>query len=58
MARREGKVIPYFMEQVAKKLPVYKIDLKRRFKGNTDSIDYYLNKPHPVKLFDYEQRHL
>ena len=50
----EGKVIPYFVEQVAKKLPLYN-DLKTRFNGNTDSIDYYMNKPHTVKLFSYDK---
>ena len=45
--------IPHFIEDLAKKLPVYKM-LSQRFDGNQDSIDYYLNKPHRVKLFDYE----
>ena len=45
--------IPLFIENLAKKLPIYKI-LSQRFDGNQDSIDYYLNKPHRVKLFDYE----
>ncbi len=48
----KGKVIPYFIENLAKKLPVYK-ELKERYKGNTDSIIYYMNKPHPVKLWVY-----
>ena len=46
--------IPNFIEDLAKKLPVYKY-LSQKFDGNTDSIDYYLNKPHNVKLFDYEK---
>ena len=45
--------IPHFIEDLAKKLPYYK-QLSQRFEGNQDSIDYYLNKPHMVKLFDYE----
>ena len=45
--------IPHFIEDLAKKLPVYKI-LSQRYDGNQDSINYYLNKPHRVKLFDYE----
>ncbi len=45
--------IPHFIEDLAKKLPYYK-QLSQRFNGNQDSIDYYLNKPHKVKLFDYE----
>ena len=43
-----------FIEDIAKRQPVYKI-LDKKFAGNKDSIDYYLNKPHTVKLFDYEQ---
>lgn len=46
--------IPDFIENLAKKLPVYKY-LEKRYDGNQDSIDYYLNLPHTVKLFDYEQ---
>lgn len=48
------KVIPGFIEGIAKKLPVYKY-LSNKFENNPDSIDYYLNKPHTVKLFDYEK---
>lgn len=45
--------IPNFIENIAKRLPVYKY-LQRRFPEQPDSIDYYLNLPHPVKLFSYE----
>lgn len=45
--------IPNFIEDLAKKLPVYKM-LSQKYDGNQDSINYYLNKPHKVKLFDYE----
>lgn len=48
------KVIPGFIEGIAKKLPVYKY-LSNKFENSHDSIDYYLNKPHTVKLFDYEK---
>lgn len=48
------KVIPGFIEGIAKKLPVYKY-LSNKFENSPDSIDYYLNKPHTVKLFDYEK---
>ena len=47
-------VIPNFIEGIAQKLPVYK-NLSARFPDNPDSIMYYLNKPHKVKLFDYEK---
>ena len=45
--------IPGFIEGIAKKQPFYRY-LENRFAGQPDSIDYYLNKPHKVKLFDYE----
>ena len=48
----DGNVIPQFVESIAQKLPVYK-ELQKRFEGQPDSIDYYLNLPHKVKLFDY-----
>lgn len=47
-------VIPGFIEGIAKRQPVYKY-LLTRFPNNPDSIEYYLNRPHKVKLFDYEQ---
>ena len=50
----KGKVVPDFIENIAKKLPVYDY-LHERYHGNTDSINYYLNKPHQVKLFDYSR---
>ena len=46
-----GKVIPNFIEGIARKQPVYK-NLLARYPNNPDSIKYYLNKPHTVKLFD------
>jgi penicillin-binding protein 1A len=45
--------IPNFIENIAKRLPVYKY-LNRRFPDMPDSVDYYLNLPHPVKLFSYD----
>ena len=42
-----------FIEDIAKRQPYYKL-LSRKFNGNADSINYYLNLPHPVKVFDYE----
>lgn len=47
-------VILGFIEGIAKRQPVYKY-LLARFPNNPDSIEYYLNRPHKVKLFDYEQ---
>lgn len=48
-----GKEIPGFIEGIAQRLPVYAA-LRQRFPNNPDSVEYYLNKPHKVKLFDYE----
>lgn len=47
------QVIPNFIENIAQKQPVYKA-LLQKFPNDPDSITYYLNKPHKVKLFDYE----
>ncbi|MBR1448052.1 MAG: penicillin-binding protein [Prevotella sp.] len=44
--------IPNFIESIAKRLPYYK-KLEKQFPDAPDSIDYYLNLPHPVKLFSY-----
>ena len=49
----KGKVIPNFIEDIAKRQPFYKA-LLTKFPDAPDSITYYLNKPHMVKLFDYE----
>lgn len=49
-----GKVIPGFIEQIAQRQPVYKY-LATKYQNNPDSITYYLNKPHKVKLFDYDE---
>ena len=48
------QVIPNFIENIAKRQPVYKM-LQQRFPNQPDSVVYYLNKPHKVKLFDYEK---
>ena len=42
-----------FIEDIAKRQPYYKT-LKQKFDGNEDSINYYLNLPHKVKVFDYD----
>ena len=48
------QVIKNFIEDIAKQQPVYQY-LSNKYKDNKDSIDYYLNKPHMVKVFDYEK---
>ena len=45
--------IPHFIEDLAKKTPYYK-KLTQKFPDNPDSVNYYMNLPHTVKLFDYE----
>ena len=46
--------IPHFIEDIAKQLPIYQY-LASKYDNNQDSIDYYLNKPHTVKVFDYDK---
>lgn len=48
-----GKLIPDFIENIAKRTEHYKY-LSSQFPDDPDSIDYYLNLPHTVKVFDYE----
>ena len=48
------QVIPGFIENIAMKLPVYE-SLRKKFPNSPDSITHYLNKPHKVRLFDYEK---
>ena len=45
--------IPGFAEDIARRLPYGKY-LESKYKGNVDSIDYYLNQPHSVRLFSYD----
>lgn len=52
-----GNVIPGFIEDKVQKLPEYK-QLMQKYNGNPDSITYYLNKPHKVKLFDYDKGYI
>ena len=48
-----GAVIPNFVEDVAKRTDAYK-RLAALFPDEPDSVNYYMNLPHKVKLFDYE----
>lgn len=47
-------VIPGFIEDIARSLPLYK-QLQARYDNNQDSIDRALNEPHEVQLFDYDK---
>jgi len=48
------QIIPGFIESIAKRLPVYKA-LQQKYPDDADSVEYYMNRPHKVKLFDYEK---
>ena len=48
-----GQEIPHFIEDLAEKTDAYKI-LSARYSDAPDSVTYYLNQPHPVKLFTYD----
>ena len=52
-----GELVPNFIENIAKELPVY-ASLKEKFPNQPDSVDFYMNKPHKVKLFDYAKGHI
>lgn len=45
--------IPDFIENIAQKTTAYKW-LKKKFPNNPDSIEYYMNLPHSVKIFTHE----
>lgn len=47
------QVIPGFVEQKARQSDYYKM-LQDRYGGNLDSINYYMNKPRMMHLFDYD----
>lgn len=49
---KNGRVIKNFIENVAKQSTYYK-ELQARYMDTPDSIDYYMNLPHKVKLFSY-----
>jgi len=49
-----GQEIKGFIERIAKQTSEYKY-LDKKFDGDKDSIDFYLNQPHKCKLFAYGQ---
>ena len=51
---RNGLPIKGFVESIARNSPHYR-QLKTRFPNQPDSIDYYMNQPHRVRLFDYDK---
>lgn len=48
-----GNLIPGFIEDIARRSDAYKM-LVARFPDNADSVNYYLNRKHKVKLFSYD----
>lgn len=50
---RQHREIPHFIEDLAKRTSYYKY-LQGRFPDSPDSVNYYLQKPHPVTLFSYD----
>lgn len=48
-------VIPNFIEDIAKRESGYYKYYAEKFGETSDSLWFYLNKPHTVKVFDYEQ---
>lgn len=43
-----------FIETLAKRTSFYK-ELSQKFPDAPDSVDYYMNKPHKITLFDYKE---
>ncbi|WP_300702203.1 transglycosylase domain-containing protein [Bacteroides sp.] len=50
---RNHQEIPHFIEDLAKRTIAYKI-LTEKYPDQPDSVDYYLNLPHRLKVFDYD----
>ncbi|MFN3783025.1 MAG: transglycosylase domain-containing protein [Spirosomataceae bacterium] len=48
-----GEEIPGFIETAAKRTTYYK-KLEQKYKGNLDSVNYYMNRKIPMKKFTYE----
>lgn len=47
------QVIKNFIEDLAKRSEYYRI-LNKNFPDNPDSVNYYMNQPHEVTVFDYD----
>ncbi|MEG0645678.1 MAG: transglycosylase domain-containing protein [Bacteroides sp.] len=51
---RNHQEIPNFIEDLAKGTVAYKL-LEQKYPNQPDSISYYLNQPHRLKVFDYDR---
>jgi penicillin-binding protein 1A len=49
----DDKEIPGFIEKVAKRTDYY-IQLRKTYKGNTDSINFYMNRPRKMRVFSWK----
>lgn len=52
----QGQVIPHFIEDIAQRTETYRM-LVAKYPSQPDSVDYYMNLPHRVRLFDYDGGH-
>lgn len=50
---RNHQEIPHFIEDLAKRTTAYKI-LMDKYPNQPDSVAFYLNRPHRLKVFDYD----
>jgi penicillin-binding protein 1A len=48
-----GRPIPGFIEGIVQRQPVYKY-LTSKYPNDPDSVSFYLNQPHPVKVFTWD----
>ncbi|MCD8289457.1 MAG: transglycosylase domain-containing protein [Prevotella sp.] len=48
-----GRVMPDFIDGIVKRQPVWRY-LTGKYPNDPDSVDYYLNLPHPVKVFTWD----
>ncbi len=48
-----GRVMPDFIDGIVKRQPIWKY-LTGKYPNDPDSVDYYLNLPHPVKVFTWD----
>ncbi len=48
--------IPNFIENIAKRTDTYE-NLQEKFPNDPDSVEYYMNKPRRMRMFDYDGGH-
>jgi penicillin-binding protein 1A len=50
---KEGNELPGYIHNIVKNTKFY-TRLQKRFNGNQDSVDYYLNRPHQMNIFSWK----